>query len=114
MGILDHGILFASTFFNVFLLGFNSKNVHQSRYFLAFITSWGITVAQYFFVRYAMAGDGFLFIGVSGIGGSLGIVAAIFIHDRFADASLIEMFKRKPKFELKIVEPKHELRIVDD
>ncbi|NQZ53232.1 MAG: hypothetical protein HRT93_03150 [Piscirickettsiaceae bacterium] len=114
MGLVDHGILFISTFFNVFLLGFNSKNVHQSRYLLAFVTSWGITVAGYFFVKYAVAGDGFLFIGVSGVGGSLGIIAAIYVHDNFADVSLWDMFKRKPKFELKIVEPKHELRIVDD
>lgn len=83
MELIDHAILFLSTFFNVFLLGFNSKNVHQSRYFLAFAASWGITVAQYFFVRYAVSGDGMLFIVISGLGGSLGIVSAIYIHDRF-------------------------------
>lgn len=81
MTLLDHFILFSSSFANVFLLGFNSKNVHQSRYFLAFVTSWGITLAQYFFVKYAVAGDGLMFLGVSGVGGSLGIISAIFVHD---------------------------------
>jgi len=82
MGLIDYAIIFGSTFFSVFLLGFNSKNVHQSRYFLAFLTSWGITAAQYFFAMYAANGGGLEFITVAGAGGSLGIVTAIYVHDK--------------------------------
>lgn len=81
MTFFDHAILFSATFANVFFLGFQSKNVNQSRYFMAFSTSWGITLAQYFFVKYAAGGGGLVFVGVAGVGGSLGIVAAIFLHD---------------------------------
>lgn len=81
MTLIDHLLLFAATFSNVFLLGFNSKNIHQSRYVSAFIVSWGITIAQYFFVRYAAHNGGLEFIMISGLGGSLGIVTAIFLHD---------------------------------
>lgn len=77
----DHLLLFAATFSNVFLLGFNSKNVHQSRYVSAFFVSWGITLAQYFFVKYAASDGGLIFILVSGTGGGLGIVCAILMHD---------------------------------
>lgn len=100
MGVLDGAVLFMAMFANVFFLGFNSKNVHQSRYVWAFCTSWGITVAQYFFVKYAVAGDGFMFIAVSGFGGSLGIIAAIAVHDGLA--------RRKKKV------PSSNLRIVED
>lgn len=81
---IDNVLLFGSTFANVFLLGFQSKNVMHSRYVLAALTSIGITLAQYFFVRYAANGDGLLFLIVSGMGGSLGIMSAIWVHDRLA------------------------------
>lgn len=81
MGLLDNAILFAASFCNVFLLGFQSKNVQRSRYFLAAVTSAGITLAQYFFVRYAAHGEGTTFLLVSGLAGVLGILAAIRLHD---------------------------------
>jgi len=81
MDTLDHMILFTSSFANVFLLGFNSKNVQHSRYWMAFFTSWGITLAQYFFVKYAANDGGALFLAISGTGGALGIVSAIFVHN---------------------------------
>ena len=81
MSLLDHLLLFGATFANVFLLGFQSKNVHRSRYLLAAVTSVGITIAQYFFVKYAANDGGLEFLMVSGAGGALGIVAAIAIHD---------------------------------
>ena len=83
MSGFDHLLLFVSTFANVFLLGFNSKNIMHSRYVLAFFTSLGITLAQYFFVRYAAEGGGLTFLMISGAGGSLGIISAIWIHDNF-------------------------------
>lgn len=81
MELIDHFLLFSSTFANVFLLGFQSKNVMRSRYKLAAMTSLGITIAQYFFVRYAAHDGGLMFLTVSGAGGSLGIVCAIAVHD---------------------------------
>ena len=81
MGLVDHAILFASSFFNVFLLGFQSKNVQHSRYLAAALTSVGITVAQYFFARYAAHGKGAEFLLVSGTAGASGIVTAIAVHN---------------------------------
>lgn len=105
MEFTDCIIVFASTFFNVFLLGFNSKNVHQSRYLLAFLTSWGITVAQYFFVKYATHGSGVEFVMVAGVGGSLGIVFAIIVHDHVTPK--LDSWKRRKKLSkaLKHVKP---------
>ena len=82
MSLNDYLLLFTCTFAYVFLLGFNSKNVQHSHYVAAFFTSWGITISNYFFVTYAASEGGMIFILVSGLGGSLGIVSAIFIHDR--------------------------------
>ena len=81
MGLHDYLLLFICTFAYVFLLGFNSKNVQHSRYVMAFMVSWGITISNYFFVIYAANEGGVEFILVSGLGGSLGIVSAIYIHD---------------------------------
>lgn len=81
MTLLVGIVVFFSTFANVFLLGFNSKNVHQSRYLAAFITSWGITFSQYIFVTHAVKSGGWPFLLISGLGGSIGITLAIFIHD---------------------------------
>lgn len=82
MTLVDIFIIYSATFSNVFLLGFQSKNVHKSRYFLAFLTSIGITLAQYFFVRYgANEQNGMLFLVIAGLGGGMGIVFAIYLHD---------------------------------
>lgn len=81
MTLLDGVLIFSAAFANVFLLGFNSKNVQKSKYWLAFVTSFGITLAQYLFVKYASTGGGPLFLTVSGFGGALGIVSAIWVHN---------------------------------
>lgn len=75
--------LWFSSFLNVFLLGSQSKNVMHSRYLAAAATSFGITIAQFFFVRVAATGDPITAIAVSGSAGSFGICAAIFISDHF-------------------------------
>lgn len=84
MELIDYFIIFWASFFNVFLLGFQSKNVHQSRYILAWFTTWGITLAQYYFARYAAIEGGHEFLLTAGIGGSLGIICAIADHDRMS------------------------------
>lgn len=82
MELFDYLLLFTAMYSNVFLLGYNQKNVQHSRYVSAFFVSCGITIAQYFFIKYAAGDGGLAFIVVSGLGGGLGIVSAIFVHDR--------------------------------
>lgn len=82
MSLIDYFAIFGATFATVFLLGFQSKNVHQSRYALAALTSFCIGLSQYVFIRYAISTEGAVFIVTSGLGGSVGIVTAIYTHDR--------------------------------
>jgi hypothetical protein len=72
--------MFVSNFFVVFLLGMQSKNVQQSRYVAAIMTSFGISVAQAMFVHYVSTGNLFNFM-VCAVGGCFGIAAAIWTHD---------------------------------
>lgn len=87
MTLMSFVIIFVTTFVSVFLLGFQSKNVHQSRYALAALTSSGIALTQYVFIRYAMTTEGLLFVLTSALGGSAGIVTAIYTHDRVISKS---------------------------
>lgn len=86
---IDYGAMFVSSFVVVFLLGLQSKNVNRSRYVAAAITSVGISVAQFVFVKYAANGH-WLVMFVSAFGGALGIVTSIYVHDHH-----IEKFIRK-------------------
>lgn len=87
MTLLDGIAIFTSTFATVFLLGFQSKNVHQSRYVLAALTSFCIGLSQYVFIRYAISTEGLAFVLTSGTGGAAGIVTAIYTHDRVISKS---------------------------
>lgn len=71
-------LAFAS-FFVVFLLGLQSKNVNQGRYVWAVLTSFGISVSNFTFVRYAATGDMVTF-WVSAFGGCVGIATSIWFH----------------------------------
>ena len=83
MSILSYAVLFLSSFVNVFLLGFQSKNVQRSRYLLAAIISFGITLANFTFVRLSGSNNPVAFLIVSGLAGSAGIVTAIWVGDKF-------------------------------
>lgn len=72
--------MFSSSFFVVFLLGLQSKNVNQSRYVAAMLTSIGISVSQFAFTKYAAHG-GLLEFSVMAAGGALGIASSIAVHD---------------------------------
>lgn len=96
MTILEMLVLFVATFANVFLLGFQSKNVHQSRYIMAACTSFGISLANYVFVKMAVDGNSLAFIVTSGLGGSLGIMMAIWAHDKFVGAEKVIPKKHSP------------------
>lgn len=80
MTAYDYLLMFVSSFFVVFLLGLQSKNVNQSRYVAAIITSFGISLAQFFFVKYAANGDYIVFM-VCAIGGCMGIAFSIWFYD---------------------------------
>ncbi|WP_297478366.1 hypothetical protein [Ferrovum sp.] len=74
-----HFAIFLCTFFSVFLLGLQSKNVNQGRYTAAIITSFGISVAQFAFVKYAVAGSYYAF-AFSAVGGCFGITFSIWFY----------------------------------
>ncbi len=72
-------LIFCSSFVVVFLLGLQSKNVNQGRYVAAMLTSLGISVSQFVFVKYAAVGSlDVLF--VSAAGGVLGIASSMWFH----------------------------------
>ena len=71
--------VWAASFFSVFLLGLQSRNVNQGRYILAVITSFGINVAQFSFVKIASTGSYDIFTA-SSIGGCMGILSSIWFY----------------------------------
>ena len=80
MTIADYFAMFFASFFVVFLLGLQSKNVNQSRYTAAIVTSFGISVSNFTFVKYASTG-GHASFWVCAIGGCLGIAFSIWFYD---------------------------------
>ncbi|WP_374335502.1 hypothetical protein [Methyloversatilis sp.] len=74
-------LMFLSNFVVVFLLGIQSKNVMHSRYIAAVVTSFGISVGQFLFTKFAATGGMLEFI-VCASGGCAGIAFAIYFHDR--------------------------------
>lgn len=77
--IVAHIIVLAASFIVVFLLGLQSRNVNQGRYIAAVITSAGIAVSQFYFVKIVATGtvETLLF---SLIGGCAGIAFSIWFH----------------------------------
>ena len=77
---MSYVMLFFAAFFMVGLLGLQSKNVQHSRYLAAAMTSMGISLSNYIFVKsVAMGGIDTLLIVM--VGGASGIMAAIYAHD---------------------------------
>jgi len=76
-------ILGGSSFITVFLLGFQTKNVNQSKYLAAFCTSMLIMSSNYIFITFAVKTEMIYFILISGLSGSTGIVCSIYVHDNF-------------------------------
>lgn len=77
---VDYGLMFASSFFVVFLLGIQSKNVNQSRYLAAIVTSFGISIGQFLFAKYASTGNLWAFLTCA-TGGCAGIAYSIWFYD---------------------------------
>jgi len=76
----DYALVFLCTFSVVFLLGIQSRNVQQSRYFIAIVTSFLISCANFLFVHYAATGD-YIVFAFSAAGGCMGIAGAIWFSD---------------------------------
>ena len=73
-------MLFFAAFFMVGLLGLQSKNVQHSRYLAAAMTSMGISLSNYIFVK-SVAVGGIDTLLIVMVGGASGIMAAIYAHD---------------------------------
>lgn len=72
--------MFSASFLMVFLMGLQSKNVNQSRYLAAALTSIGILGSQFVFTKAAVTGGMAEFIAF-GLGGALGVTSSIWTHD---------------------------------
>lgn len=74
-------ILFLITFLSVFLLGFQQKNVMHDKYLMAMGTSFCIAFAQFTVYREAAMASPMDWVYM-GIGGALGIVSSMYLHNR--------------------------------
>ena len=77
--LADAAIIFAGAFTVVFLLGLQSRNVVAGRYLAAVMTSAGISLSQFLFVKYAASGS-LTVLAISTLGGCLGIASAIWFY----------------------------------
>jgi len=78
--MMSYVMLFFAAFFMVGLLGLQSKNVQHSRYLAAAMTSMGISLSNYIFVK-SVAVGGIDTLLIVMVGGASGIMAAIYAHD---------------------------------
>lgn len=79
---MNEVITFISSLALTMFLGFQSKNVNQSKYVAAAITSVAISVCNLITVN-AMVTKNPLLIGLMMFGSAIGITLSIFIHDRY-------------------------------
>ncbi|WKZ86325.1 hypothetical protein N5B55_05065 [Ralstonia pickettii] len=84
MSWLELVALAGATFFSVFLMGLQSRNVNQGRYLASVVTSFGISVGNFTFARYASTGSLAAFF-TSAAGGMAGIAFAIWFYKRFME-----------------------------
>lgn len=68
--------MLVGSFVVVFLLGLQSRNVNMGRYVAAIVTSVGISVSQFIFVKYAASGNIWALL-ISTVGGCLGVASSI-------------------------------------
>lgn len=78
----DYFTMFWTNFFVVFLLGLQSRNVNAGRYAAAMITSFGISLANFIFVKYAASGA-YDVLAACALGGCFGIAFAIWFYQHF-------------------------------
>lgn len=95
LSLLDAAIIFLGNFTVVFLLGIQSRNVQAGRYVAAVLTSAGINVSNFIFVKYA-ANGALAVLGVSTIGGCAGIATAIWFYQHVIERKFIMATKKSP------------------
>lgn len=79
--IVDYTLMFVSNFFIVFLLGLQSRNVVAGKYLWAILTSLGISIANFTFIKFAATGDPSAFV-LCASGACFGIAASIWFYER--------------------------------
>lgn len=79
--MIAHALLFSSSFFTVFALGFQQQNVIGRHYVSAMITSFVISGSQIYLWR-VVPGASASEIAAAIFGGPCGIAAAMFLHPR--------------------------------
>lgn len=77
--LAEYGLMFIGSFVLVFLLGIQSRNVVAGRYLAAVATSFGISVSNFIFVKFAATGSADVFF-VNAAGGCLGIAGSIYFY----------------------------------
>jgi hypothetical protein len=82
--LTDYLTMFWSNFAVVFLLGLQSKNVNQGHYMAAVVTSFGISVSQFVFIKYAATGSYEAF-AICAAGGCCGIAFSIWFYRYFME-----------------------------
>lgn len=91
---LQYLLVFTTAYFQVFLLGLNSKLLRDDKILGAFFVSWMITLAQFGYIW--AVGHSHLSVGVfllvSGMGGSVGITTSQYFY-RWYD----KVFHKQPK-----------------
>jgi hypothetical protein len=74
-------LVFVSCFFVVFALGFQSLNVNQGKYAMAFLTSFLISVGNWALLKIVPQPDANILVFVAYMtGGPLGIICAMWVH----------------------------------
>jgi len=87
LSLADFALIFLGNFTIVFLLGIQSRNVQAGRYTAAILTSAGINVSNFIFVKYA-ANGALAVLGVSTLGGCMGIATAIWFYKHIMERKL--------------------------
>jgi hypothetical protein len=78
---IGHGILFfIATYIQIFLLGFQSRNVNSGQYFMAGFTAFLIGAVSIFCIKsIAISNPAALFF-ITSMAAPLGIMSAMFLH----------------------------------
>lgn len=77
--LIEYLLMFVGSFVLVFLLGIQSRNVVAGRYLAAVLTSFGISMSNFIFVKFAATGSYDVFF-VNAAGGCLGIAGSIWFY----------------------------------
>lgn len=80
--MIDALIVFAACYFVVFALGFQSLNVNQGKYAMAFFTSLVIGICNWALLKIVPQPNGSLLFVAYMSGGPLGIISAMWVHKK--------------------------------